>query len=671
MIRSPPGPTSSQAGASPAAAATAPATTPSPAQLSHPLLAAAALLLLYAVPTCVFLQPLWNRFGDHLVGHGGDPVFNLYVLKWSARQLRLGLPDLWDANFFYPLRGALALSDHLLGPALQLLLLRQLRLVPNAIAGYNLLLASSFVLSGAATAWVLRRSGRSWTAAVLGGGMFAFAPMRWAHLEHLQVLLAQWLPLTLWCWDRLLAERTWRRAAAFLALYLLHLAGGSYLAYMIHLPMLALLVSRAVADRRRTGGDARVPGLFSRRGLWVLAPVALLAAVMVWLLYSPYLTVSRRNGLIRSTQEVALYAATLPSYLAPSDLNLDAGWWHRLAALCRLDLSRDESRLFAGFLATVFAAAGMLAFIRRHRQPPARRPAAWQRAALAALLVLAALSFLAGDWRTLQEEVPDDAWNLPALGFALGLGLWLLARRRWAGNGWLRVAGMDPWERGVALAGLLSFLLSFPIVFVPLRHVVPGLGLLRAPGRFGVITSLAVAVFAAKGLDAWLPAAGARRIWLSVALALALAVDLAPTAVPLRRLPAEPDFPAVYGYLRSAGDVRAVLELPRLKPAHEALYMYLSTLHWRPIANGYSGFLPASDEVLRESVPSLPDAAGFRLLRQLGISHLVVHQAGQEGRRLRPLLPGWEREWLGREVDRVFACDPDADAVYRLRAPER
>ena len=35
------------------------------------------------------------------------------------------LPDLWNANLFYPTRGTLVLSEHLLGPAAQLALKEQ------------------------------------------------------------------------------------------------------------------------------------------------------------------------------------------------------------------------------------------------------------------------------------------------------------------------------------------------------------------------------------------------------------------------------------------------------------------------------------------------------------------------------------------------------------------
>src|SRR5579885_1037995 len=162
------------------------------ALLLHGLLAAA----LYTAAGLACLRPIWEVYGDHIAPNAGDPVFTLYVLKWVIHQAHLGFPDLWNANVFYPAKGALAFSDPFLVPALEIAFLR------NPIAGYNLLFFSSFVLTGLATWFVLVKSGASPWAALLAGGMYAFSPLRFSHLNHLSILLAQWIPLTLWSCDR-------------------------------------------------------------------------------------------------------------------------------------------------------------------------------------------------------------------------------------------------------------------------------------------------------------------------------------------------------------------------------------------------------------------------------------------------------------------------------------
>ncbi|HYN23275.1 MAG TPA: hypothetical protein VE078_20110, partial [Thermoanaerobaculia bacterium] len=269
-----------------------------------PLALAAAL---YTVLGLVYLRPIWRVWQDRIAPNTEDPVFNLWILKWGAHQLRMGLPDLWNANIFHPTRGTLALSDHLLGPAAQLALFE--KVVPNAIAGYNFLFFTSFVLAGLAVCWIVRRSGASWTAAVLAGAMFAFSPFRIGQLNHLQLLLVQWVPLTLWFWDRLLAERTLRSAVPFLAFYLLNVTGGSYLAYMIHIPMLVMLLNRAAVHGRE---------LIAWRSLRVLVPALLVAGAVLVYVFLPYVHLNRELGLAREADEIGLYGAAFPSWLSPA-----------------------------------------------------------------------------------------------------------------------------------------------------------------------------------------------------------------------------------------------------------------------------------------------------------------------------------------------------------------
>ena len=160
-----------------------------------------------------------------------------------------------------------------------------------------------------ATAWVARRSGGSagWRA-LLAGWVFAFSPFRFQHLNHFQILLAQWIPLTLWWWDRLLAERTPGHAVRFSVFYLLHVTGGCYLAYMIHIPLLVLLANRAAVHGRE---------LVTPRSLRVLLPVAAGAGLLLAVLFLPYRETSRRLGLTRDETEIGALGAALPSYLSP------------------------------------------------------------------------------------------------------------------------------------------------------------------------------------------------------------------------------------------------------------------------------------------------------------------------------------------------------------------
>lgn len=543
---------------------------------------------LYATLTLLYLRPIW-RYWDHRIAPTlEDPLFNLYVLKWSAHQIRLGLPDLWNANLFYPTRGAFTLSDHLLGPA------ALLALFPNAIAGYNFLFFTAFMATALAVCWVMRRAGLSWTAALLAGWMYTFSSFRIAQMSHIQLLIAQWIPLTLWFWDRLLAERTWKNAGLFLLFYLLHVTGGCYLAYMIHFPMLALLLNRMAVEGRE---------IVSLRSLRLLLPVGLVAGAALIAIFLPYARVSKTLGLTRTDAEIEEFGAAPASYFTPARDNLYFGPETKDFLRGKLGIQvktfmRPESALFAGFLPTLLFFVGAVV-----------------------------------QWRRRREGPPDL------------------------------------WERGLALSGLLCFALTFPLFYAPLMRVVPGLSGMRVPARFYAFVSLALVHFAGRGVDFLrerMPGPRARAA-LGLGLGLVLAVELMPRPLHWVPLPQEEEFPAVYRWIAQEPTVKAIIELPIHDDARECQYIYFSTLHWKPLANGFSGYFPETHWRLTETIRFLPDQKGLDLLREYWISHLVVHARSQVRQEA---LRQWEQRFAtgeNRQVELVYRSG--SNFVYRLLQP--
>ncbi len=600
--------------------------------------------------TLVYLRPIWRLAGSHLTPDPGDPVFVLDLLKWGVHQARLGFPNFWNAPFFYPTRGVTALSDNLLGPALAAASLRAID--PNPLLAYNLIFAASFVLSGWSVFYVLRRSGSAPLAALLGGAIFAFSPFRWDQLSHLQLLLAGLVPLVLWSWDRLLAAPSFRRAAGFVALYALHLSGGLYLAYMIHVPLAVLLANRLAAP----GGRA----LLGRRAMRVLLPTLALCAALSAALFWPYARVARELGLERSGGDVRRFGASLASFATPARLNLYAGLFPE-------ELRRFENSLFAGFLPTVLAAVALAAALGRHRAPARRPLAPRQRWVLGGLLATAALGYALGERTTWRQH---GSYGLPFLLFAGGLLGWLYLRRRWAGGWPWRCAEMDVWWRGLLFSALACVLLAHPLVYAELMRVVPGMKGMRVPARFYAFVSFALACAAARGfaeLRARLAAPAARRAF-GALVAAVLLVELAPR--PLPWIPIEPEsrFPPVYRWLAGRGDLAAYVELPfGAAPYTEAAVIYHDTLVWRPLVNGYSGYLPPPYVALRVAgCFPLPEGRALDLLRGWGVSHVLLHTAALDRRWERRLVRQWEAAGNG-----IVLYDDGADRVYRLLPPAR
>jgi hypothetical protein len=88
--------------------------------------------------------------------------------------------------------------------------------------------------------------------------------------------------------------------------------------------------------------------------------------------------------------------------------------------------------------------------------------------------------------------------------------------------------------------------------------------------------------------------------------------------------------PAVYRDVARLGDDVVLLELPIGDPNWDVRAVYYSTVHWRKLVNGYSGFVPAHYGALvdrlhnHERAPAIARAA----LADSGATHVLVHDQG-------------------------------------------
>ena len=94
--------------------------------------------------------------------------------------------------------------------------------------------------------------------------------------------------------------------------------------------------------------------------------------------------------------------------------------------------------------------------------------------------------------------------------------------------------------------------------------------------------------------------------------------------------------PPVYRWLAERPGRDPVVHLPMLdvyalerRPAfHESVYMVYSTLHWKPLVNGYAGIEPRRYAQLRELLRFFPSEESIAALRSIGTRYVVVHGKG-------------------------------------------
>jgi len=305
-------------------------------------------------------------------------------------------------------------------------------------------------------------------------------------------------------------------------------------------------------------------GHWRRPGYWLLAGLAAAIAILVIAPFLlPLVALQRGSGFARSLEDNSRWAADWRAWLA------SAAWAHRwMLGL----LGTWKEVLFPGFLPLGLAAAGL---VLGRRSTPAG-------------------AGVVGSPRGTASRMPRDVTLF-----------------------YLAIALLTFWATFGPALGLYT-------VFY---YTLPLFSLLRAPGRFGILVTLAVAVLAARGVALVLGRGPARfRRIAAVALPALLAIELA--QVPLR-FPLNPTTPHPVYRLLSGLPPGPLVELPFYDQSvdyyRHARYMLNSTWHWQRLVNGYSDYIPPDFRTAAPRIATFPSAEAFATLEPMGVRYVLLH----------------------------------------------
>ena len=226
----------------------------------------------------------------------------------------------------------------------------------------------------------------------------------------------------------------------------------------------------------------------------------------------------------------------------------------------------------------------------------------------------------------------------------------------------------------VALVYLVALVVSFDMSLGLSGHIyrllyehVPFYQGLRALARLGIFVVFFLAALAAYGyvaLAELLPSKA--RLALAVGLGALLLLEY--RVRPLELVPYPNSPPPLYAWL-STQPRGVVAELPMRTsglPGSDPAYSYLSTFHWMPIVNGYSGFYPASYLGRLDDLAAFPDEKSINRLRRDGVRYVVVHLIEIEPARREAVLDALRNGFGFAELTRQSDGRGEA-AVFALR----
>ncbi|MBM3772605.1 MAG: YfhO family protein [Acidimicrobiia bacterium] len=248
---------------------------------------------------------------------------------------------------------------------------------------------------------------------------------------------------------------------------------------------------------------------------------------------------------------------------------------------------------------------------------------------------LGASDRFSADWQAyLASAAYAHAWLLPWLGRwnevlfpgfiavafgALGVawGLRTAGRLREAVGLYLTAGVLACWASLGPSAGLYRLLYA----------TVPAFNQMRAPSRFGLIVLVSVVLLAGIGV------ALARQRWRwfgasPLAAGILLVGLVAEHIVPLDFQPVPAPHPA---YVTLADlPAGAVLEVPVYSERAQfirAKYMLASTIHWKPLVNAYSDYIPSDFKAQLEVLGGFPSREALASLQRDKVRYAVVHLA--------------------------------------------
>ena len=575
-------------------------------------LPAAAVLALACV---VMTWPLLLHMQDTLLTWG-DPVFQAWTIGWNWHALTTDPLHIFDTNIMYPWHNTLAFADHLFGQSA--LVIPIMAVTSNAVLADNIAVLMAFFMTGFAMYLLAYDITGSRAAALVAGIAYAFAPSRMSHLEHLNVLSAQWPPLALLCLRHIAIPRParsaddaatepqprgWRvvRARWYVLLGLVFFLQGLFGVYYLYFTIITLVMAAGfwtiVALRER---DVSIV----QRMLIGAAACAVAGLILIPTLL-PYLQLSSDLHLVRERAEVEVWSAIPRDYLAVWDKDR---LWNALLASNHRHIEQD---LFPGLLVVLLAMLGLT-----------------------------------------NRRAGRDRWLL----LTITLGSVILS------------FGLT----------LRIFGVSIPLPYRILYDYVPGFQAMRVAARLGLLALLGLTGLAALGVQqiGWWIAAALPRLrayparlralpWLpSAALALVLTGGVLLEGVTRIELPGALPVPGRDASIRPDYDwlrdhPAPTIELPMGDgPVASSWPNYWSMQHWNQVVNGYSGNITPTYLLLRERMKDFPSQDTIWLLQGIGVENIVVHPDETD---------------LRARVDAALPTTPELtlaldgpDAVYRL-----
>ncbi len=609
--------------------------------------------VVYTLFALIIYYPVTIHLGQSLPQACDDPLLNCWILTWDISHFYQGWTGYWNGPVFYPSKLTLAFSENLLGMLPLALLFHAL--THNIIFVHNLLILSTFPLSGIFMYLLCLRFFKNTTAAFFAGLFFAFAPYRTVHGCHMNLLSMQWIPLIILFWYNAIEHRKWWSYPLLtFFIVLLCLSCIHYGLFML-LTIPVITIVYCMKKREALRGAAGV----------AFAYVAALMALIP--INSTYSLVKKTLGTINLPSPP--YSASIVSYLTPcKSLNL-WGWMYDIIGKSE----GIETTLFPGLLiilASAFTVSRLISGLKLPHLTGGNQTSLLHKISgviLLCLLIFILSISLTGGFTISVAGLHISAFttSIPTTIFLFFAALYLATIPGIHTRMTALFQALPPHYTVLFTLLIIGLLFSFYGPFLLLGKVAPPFFTMRVPARFFVLVLFSLSILAGLGVSAFIEerfTKGLKSLAYVIASCIVCAECL---ALPLNFIymtpPVSGFVPVVYEKLKEDSDSKVVAELPFFQSSVTPRYMMYSTYHGKNLVNGYSGIILRYMEDLTTIFDGIPSPNSLKALRFFEVDSLILHKrfmAPGDGEKLSGILK--------KEKTLTFLGDFNDSELYRV-----
>jgi hypothetical protein len=256
---------------------------------------------------------------------------------------------------------------------------------------------------------------------------------------------------------------------------------------------------------------------------------------------------------------------------------------------------------------------------------------------------------------TLGRIVNDEAiaFLFPGI-LAIVLALWAVVR--WRPDRQRLSTDATGYFLVLALVALAMFV-TWPIELWRYVYWLPGFNFIRVPSRFILIVILSLGMLAATAFEVLTRRlSGRKRIATAAITSVLFLAEY--SSHPFAGVPFAIETPAVDRWLETQPAPVVVAEVPvpsrgdlGAYERHHTASMLHATAHWHKTVHGYSGIRRPLHERLYEEMTAFPDEGSITSLREVGVTHVIVHTDRFDAER-----------W--RDVESRLAQSPDLELIH-------